>query len=55
MKKKKSATGDAKFDANSTKTYDKIEKYWRLQRNIAHRQYRALISNPLEDAELEMS
>lgn len=43
LKKKKSATGDAKFDANSTKTYDKIEKYWRLQRNIAHRQYHTML------------
>jgi len=43
LKKKKSQTGDAKFDANSTKTYDKIEKYWRMQRNIAHRQYHTVL------------
>lgn len=43
LKKKASHTGDAKFDANSTKTYDKIEKYWRLQRKIAHRQYHTVL------------
>eukprot|EP00746_Dinoflagellata_sp_MGD_P002193 gnl/MRDRNA2_/MRDRNA2_104238_c0_seq1.p1 gnl/MRDRNA2_/MRDRNA2_104238_c0~~gnl/MRDRNA2_/MRDRNA2_104238_c0_seq1.p1 ORF type:complete len:276 (-),score=61.46 gnl/MRDRNA2_/MRDRNA2_104238_c0_seq1:74-901(-) len=43
LKKKRSKTGDAKFDANSTKTYDKIEKYWRLQRKIAHRQYHTVL------------
>jgi len=31
----------AKFkgDANGTKTYDNIEKYWQRQRSISHRQY----------------
>jgi len=32
-----------KNDANWTKTYDKIEKYWKLQRTIAHRQYHTVL------------
>merc|ERR1719262_741218 len=28
-----------KNDANATKTYDTIEKYWKKQRSISHRQY----------------
>merc|ERR1719235_1708300 len=30
-------------DANATKTYDNIEKYWRRQRAIAHRQYHTVL------------
>merc|ERR1719240_790964 len=32
-----------KDDANATKTYDNIEKYWRRQRSIAHRQYHTVL------------
>jgi len=32
-----------KGDANATKTYDNIEKYWRRQRSIAHRQYHTVL------------
>jgi hypothetical protein len=32
-----------KGDANWTETYDKIEKYWSLQRKIAHRQYHTVL------------
>merc|ERR1719324_1451797 len=32
-----------KDDANATKTYDGIEKYWRRQREIAHRQYHTVL------------
>merc|ERR1719482_2716001 len=32
-----------KADANWTQTYDKIEKYWSLQRKIAHRQYHTVL------------
>jgi len=37
MKKK------ANSDADSVKTYDKIEKYWTLQRKIAHHQYHTVL------------
>merc|ERR1719335_793833 len=37
--KKKKFAGDA----NATKTYDGIEKYWRRQRQIAHRQYHTVL------------
>merc|ERR1719311_673985 len=32
-----------KGDANATKTYDNIEKYWKRQRDIAHRQYHTVL------------
>jgi len=32
-----------KDDANATKTYDGIEKYWKRQREIAHRQYHTVL------------
>lgn len=32
-----------KGDANATQTYDKIEKYWKRQRDIAHRQYHTVL------------
>merc|ERR1719388_79615 len=32
-----------KDDANATKTYDNIEKYWKRQRAIAHRQYHTVL------------
>merc|ERR1719191_1719266 len=32
-----------KNDANATKTYDNIEKYWKRQREIAHRQYHTVL------------
>jgi hypothetical protein len=32
-----------KDDANATKTYDNIEKYWKRQRSIAHRQYHTVL------------
>merc|ERR1719161_3397430 len=32
-----------KDDANATKTYDGIEKYWKRQRQIAHRQYHTVL------------
>merc|ERR1719313_296982 len=32
-----------KDDANATKTYDNIEKYWKRQRQIAHRQYHTVL------------
>merc|ERR1719217_117633 len=32
-----------KGDVNATKTYDNIEKYWRRQRAIAHRQYHTVL------------
>merc|ERR1719235_372521 len=32
-----------KDDANASKTYDNIEKYWRRQRSIAHRQYHTVL------------
>merc|ERR1719420_450766 len=32
-----------KNDANWTKTYDRIEKYWKLQRSISHRQYHTVL------------
>merc|ERR1719463_592730 len=38
LKKKK-----FKNDANATKTYDNIEKYWKRQRDIAHRQYHTVL------------
>merc|ERR1719316_811225 len=32
-----------KDDVNATKTYDNIEKYWKRQRSIAHRQYHTVL------------
>jgi len=32
-----------KDDVNATKTYDGIEKYWKRQRSIAHRQYHTVL------------
>jgi hypothetical protein len=32
-----------KDDVNATKTYDGIEKYWKRQRDIAHRQYHTVL------------
>merc|ERR1719265_131488 len=32
-----------KGDENATKTYDGIEKYWKRQREIAHRQYHTVL------------
>merc|ERR1719487_3002620 len=32
-----------KDDVNATKTYDGIEKYWKRQRQIAHRQYHTVL------------
>jgi len=30
---------EVKSNANATATYDRIEKYWKRQREISHRQY----------------
>lgn len=38
LKKKK-----FKNDVNATKTYDNIEKYWKRQREISHRQYHTVL------------